>query len=63
MSKDDALFVYEVRCSKTEASDTRISFAGFTVEVYAVDEAEVRQIMAEEEPDMAIDSIKLIGPA
>ncbi|MCK9606236.1 MAG: hypothetical protein M0R33_07260 [Methylomonas sp.] len=63
MIEDDALLEYEVSCSKTDVSDTRISCATFKVGLYAVNEAEVRQIMAEEEPDLTIDSIKLIGPA
>ncbi len=63
MTNEDELFEYEVSCSKTEKSDERISCKVFTVELYAVDEAEVRKIMAEEDPDLTIDTIKLIGPA
>jgi len=57
------LFEYEVSCSKSEKTDERISCAVYTVEIFAVDEAEVRKIMASNEPDLTIDSIKLIGPA
>lgn len=63
MTDDDELFEFEVSCSKTESSDERISCSVYTVGLYAKDEAKVRQIMAEEEPDLTIDSIKLIGPA
>ncbi|WAR43635.1 hypothetical protein [Methylomonas rapida] len=63
MIDDEELFEFEVSCSKTKSSDERISCAVYTVGLYAKDEAAVRKIMADEEPDLTIDSIKLIGPA
>ncbi|MGZ5055671.1 MAG: hypothetical protein ACXWAT_12140 [Methylobacter sp.] len=51
---------YEVRYSETKKDGGRISCAIGTAIVYADNEDEVRQIFAEEEPDMSIDSISLL---
>ena len=51
------MYEWRVEYSNTETKGTRISCEMFIAEVYAEDEGEVREIMAEEEPGMKIDKI------
>jgi hypothetical protein len=51
------MYEWEVRYSETKKEGTRISCECWTATVCAEDEAEVREIMAEEEPSKAIDKI------
>jgi len=51
------MYEWEVRYSETKKEGTRISCECWTATVCAEDEAEVRAIMAEEEPGKAIDKI------
>lgn len=51
------MYEWEVHYSETKREGTRISCETWRANVYAEDEDEVRQIMAEEEPGKAIDKI------
>lgn len=51
------MYEWKVEYSETKKEGTRISFECWTATVFAENEAEVRAIMAEEEPDKDIDKI------
>lgn len=55
------MYEYEVRYSKTKKEGTRISCESWVAVLCAEDEAEVRAIMAEEEPGKTIDKITRMG--
>lgn len=53
------LYEYEVKFSKTERIDNRISCEVFVEDVIAESEDEVLQILKEEDPDIIVDEIKV----
>ena len=59
------LYEWTVHYSKTETTGTRIFCEKFSATIFAEDENEVREMMAEEQPDKSIDKItrgKLLTP-
>lgn len=51
------MYEWTVKYSRTTCVGTRISHESWTTNVYAADENEVRQIMAEEEPGKDVGEI------
>ena len=54
------MFEFEVRFSKTTRDANRIGCEMFVGAIYADSEAEAREIFAQNEPGMTLDSIVLV---